>query len=56
MFVLKSCPRCHGDLNGGLDGEFSCIQCGYELKPDERVRLAARIRMAQRQRELARAS
>lgn len=48
MFVLKSCPRCRGDLNGGLDGEFSCIQCGYELRPDERVRLVARIRMVRR--------
>jgi hypothetical protein len=48
MFVLKACPRCHGDLNGGLDGEFTCIQCGYELKPEERARMAARIRLAQR--------
>ena len=48
MFVLKSCPHCHGDLNGGLDGEFTCIQCGYEIKPDERVRLLARIHATRR--------
>ncbi len=29
MLLLKSCPRCRGDLIGGADGEFSCIQCGY---------------------------
>jgi hypothetical protein len=56
MFVLKSCPRCRGDLNGGLDGEFSCIQCGYELKPDERNRLAARIRIMRPGFQLAKAS
>lgn len=48
MFVLKACPRCRGDLNAGLDGEFTCIQCGYELNPDERTRMVARIRMAKR--------
>jgi uncharacterized Zn finger protein (UPF0148 family) len=41
MIVLKACPRCRGDLHVGLDGEFTCIQCGYELRPDERARMAA---------------
>ena len=48
MFVFKSCPRCRGDLDAGLDGEFTCIQCGYELKPEERRQLIARLRLAQR--------
>ena len=48
MFVLKACTRCRGDLNAGLDNEFTCIQCGYELKPEERARLVARIRVARR--------
>lgn len=46
MFVLKSCPRCRGDLNTGLDGEFTCIQCGYELKPQEHNLLVSRIQRA----------
>ncbi len=32
MFMLKGCPRCHGDLCQGRDiyGEFVvCLQCGY---------------------------
>ena len=48
MVVLKACRRCRGDLNVGLDGEFTCIQCGYELKPEERTRMVARLRMARR--------
>ncbi|MFN8559776.1 MAG: hypothetical protein U0531_21325 [Dehalococcoidia bacterium] len=48
MFVLKACPRCRGDLNVGLDLEFSCIQCGYELRPAERTQMAARLRLAER--------
>lgn len=48
MFVLKSCTRCRGDLNGGLDGEFSCIQCGYELRPEERAKLIAQMRLTAR--------
>lgn len=48
MFVLKACPRCRGDLNVGLDSEFTCIQCGYELKSDERTRMVARLRVAHR--------
>lgn len=32
MLMLKSCPRCHGDLNVDRDmyGPYvECIQCGY---------------------------
>lgn len=50
MVLLKACSRCHGDLMGGLDGEFSCIQCGHEPRPDERSQMFTRLRMAQRQR------
>ena len=50
MFVLKACNRCHGDLNVGLDGEFTCIQCGYELKPEERTHMLTRIRTAMARR------
>jgi uncharacterized Zn finger protein (UPF0148 family) len=31
--MLKACPRCRGDLCRGQDGEFSCLQCGYEYTP-----------------------
>ncbi len=34
MFWLKSCPRCHGDLNEntGIYGNYiSCLQCGHYL-------------------------
>ena len=34
MFWLKSCPRCHGDLNENTDiyGNYiSCLQCGHYL-------------------------
>lgn len=50
MVLLKACQRCRGDLMGGLDGEFSCIQCGYELKPEERSQVLIRMRMAWRAR------
>ncbi len=53
MYVFKSCPKCHGDLAVERDGatahrlsaetEFSCLQCGYYLVPDERRALAGRI-------------
>jgi uncharacterized Zn finger protein (UPF0148 family) len=46
MLLLKSCPRCRGDLIGGADGEFSCIQCGYELRPQERAGILSRLRAA----------
>lgn len=49
MFMLKSCPRCHGDLNGYPEDGLSCIQCGYELKPQEQQRLLLQLQM-ERQR------
>ena len=50
MFVLKSCPHCGGDLAGNLDGAFSCIQCGYEPKPQEQTDMLARIRQERMRR------
>lgn len=32
MFLLKACPRCHGDLyfdGNPYDSFLRCIQCGY---------------------------
>jgi len=33
MYLLKGCPRCHGDMYLGRTrpekGEAHCIQCGY---------------------------
>jgi len=46
VLLLKSCPRCRGDLIGGADGEFSCIQCGSELRPRERAMILSRLRAA----------
>ncbi len=46
MLLLKSCPRCRGDLMGGADGEVTCIQCGYELRPQERALILSRLRAA----------
>jgi hypothetical protein len=51
MIAFKACPRCHGDLLAGLDDEVTCIQCGYELKPDEKQAVLLRTR-SQRRREL----
>jgi uncharacterized Zn finger protein (UPF0148 family) len=34
MFLLKSCPRCRGDLNVSLEGELVCLQCGHEVPRD----------------------
>jgi hypothetical protein len=31
MFLLKSCPRCRGDLNLTLERELVCLQCGHEV-------------------------
>jgi hypothetical protein len=53
MMLLKACRRCRGDLMGGLDGELSCIQCGYEMKPEERREVLLRMRMEQRPRPAA---
>ena len=47
MFWLKSCPRCHGDLNEntGIYGNYiSCLQCGHYLTAVEEAYIrAARI-------------
>jgi hypothetical protein len=46
MFILKSCTRCNGDLGQDRDGEFVCLQCGHELRPDERAALLGRLNLA----------
>jgi uncharacterized Zn finger protein (UPF0148 family) len=46
MLLLKSCPRCRGDLIGGADGELTCIQCGCEPRPQERAMILSRLRAA----------
>ena len=53
MFILKSCPKCHGDLVDELDEysrtrftsetDFACLQCGYRLRPAERNALMVRL-------------
>ena len=43
MIAFKACPRCRGDLHQGLDGELSCLQCGYEPRPEEKQALLARL-------------
>jgi hypothetical protein len=38
MFILKACPRCHGDLIGESDvpGDYmSCLACGHLLTAEE---------------------
>lgn len=38
MFILKGCPRCHGDLCQDSDvyGDYMvCLQCGYYLSDNE---------------------
>lgn len=44
MFILKSCPRCSGDLYVDLEGEIGCLQCGYELKLAEKQEMQAKMR------------
>ncbi len=42
MFWLKSCPRCHGDLQDKTDiyGSYiDCFQCGHYLSIDEEAAL-----------------
>lgn len=48
MFVLKACRRCNGDLIRDLSDGFNCMQCGHELRPDERTDLLARLRSNRR--------
>ncbi|HLZ69829.1 MAG TPA: hypothetical protein VKV26_07960 [Dehalococcoidia bacterium] len=54
MFILKSCPKCRGDLSIEQDNysrtlfsketDFACLQCGYRLPADERRVMLARLR------------
>ena len=41
MFLLKSCPRCRGDLNVSLEGELVCLQCGHEVPRDLATQMIA---------------
>jgi hypothetical protein len=53
MYILKSCPKCHGDLTLEQDEfshrlfdqgtDFVCLQCGYRLAPPERRLMAQRL-------------
>jgi DNA-directed RNA polymerase subunit RPC12/RpoP len=41
MILLKSCPRCHGDmLQEELLGEveIACLQCGHRIYPKAKTR------------------
>jgi Zn ribbon nucleic-acid-binding protein len=43
MILLKSCPRCHGDmLQEELlgDVEIVCLQCGHRMYPEAQIRQA----------------
>ena len=50
MFILKACPKCHGDLltsarlrDFDATSDVSCLQCGYVLRPLQSERLIARL-------------
>jgi hypothetical protein len=47
MIAFKSCQRCHGDLHVGKE-DITCLQCGYELRDDQKQALRARINAARR--------
>jgi hypothetical protein len=47
MFLLKSCPRCRGDLNLTLERDLVCLQCGHEV-PREAARELIAARAAAR--------
>lgn len=41
MIILKSCPRCHGDMMQEEllgDTEFVCLQCGFRAFAEARLR------------------
>ena len=45
----RCCPRCgQGDLLCDYEDQLICLQCGYELRPDEKVMLLARLAQAYR--------
>jgi hypothetical protein len=49
MIAFKSCPRCHGDLLVRTDlDEVTCLQCGHDLRPDQKQALLARLPQATR--------
>jgi hypothetical protein len=41
MFLLKSCPRCRGDLNLTLECELVCLQCGHEVPRETALQMIA---------------
>jgi hypothetical protein len=44
MILLKSCPRCHGDMmQEELLGELElvCLQCGHRTYPDAQAKQTA---------------
>lgn len=51
-FLLKACPRCHGDVYVERDiaGDINlvCLQCSHELRGTERADALARLYEAQR--------
>ena len=53
MIAFKSCPRCRGDLHLGLEGELSCLQCGYEAPAEEKQVIIARLEARRRSLPLA---
>jgi len=54
MFILKSCPKCRGDLSVEQDNfsrtlfsrdtDFACLQCGYRLLANERKVMLLRLK------------
>ena len=49
MIAFKSCPRCHGDLLIRPDeDEVTCLQCGHDLRPEQKQELLARLEKATR--------
>ena len=49
MIAFKLCPRCQGDLLVGKE-DVTCLQCGHELRPEQKEVLLATL--AARQRKL----
>ncbi len=44
MILIKSCPRCHGDMmEEELAGEIEmvCLQCGHRTYPDAQSKQSA---------------
>ena len=49
MIAFKSCPRCRGDLHVAGE-EVSCLQCGYELRPEQKDAFLVRLEAARARR------